>query len=161
LSKIEYQAFGYKNSHKNCSYVIVSNFEKLRFFIDDKTEFIEFNLFQLSENEFEIMYLCLAFENIKNHVPKQIKEQSITQEKDITERLYKDYTNFRNAVFQNLQDQNPQYDVLLLFKKTQKLLDRFLFIFFAEDRYLLPTNSIRSINQHWKNFSGWNEYRPL
>ena len=46
LSKVEYQAFGYKNSHKNCSYVVVSNFEKLRFFIDDKTEFQEFNLFQ-------------------------------------------------------------------------------------------------------------------
>ncbi|MDH4474141.1 MAG: TaqI-like C-terminal specificity domain-containing protein [Fluviicola sp.] len=46
---------------------------------------------------------------------------------------------------------NPEYDKLLLFKKTQKLLDRFLFIFFAEDRLLLPTNLIRRINLEWKN----------
>ena len=46
---------------------------------------------------------------------------------------------------------NPQHDKLLLFKKTQKLLDRFLFIFFAEDRLLLPTNLIRRINKEWEN----------
>jgi hypothetical protein len=46
---------------------------------------------------------------------------------------------------------NPQYDKLVLFKKTQKLLDRFLFIFFAEDRLLLPTNLIFRINKEWEN----------
>ena len=45
--------------------------------------------------------------------------------------------------------QNSQHDKLTLFKKTQKLLDRFLFIFFAEDRLLLPPNSIREIVNQW------------
>ena len=31
LNKIEIQAFGYKNNQKECTYVITSNFEKLRF----------------------------------------------------------------------------------------------------------------------------------
>ena len=31
LSKIEDQAFGYKNNQENCKYVITSKFEKLRF----------------------------------------------------------------------------------------------------------------------------------
>ena len=45
---------------------------------------------------------------------------------------------------------NPGYDPLELFKKSQKLLDRFLFIFFAEDRSLLPTNLIFRINKEWQ-----------
>ena len=51
---------------------------------------------------------------------------------------------------QNLVQLNPQYDVLTLFKKSQKLLDRFLFLFFAEDRNLLPPNSVRLILNDWR-----------
>ena len=55
-----------------------------------------------------------------------------------------------------------EYDKLTLFKKTQKLLDRFLFIFFAEDRLLLPPNSIRSIVNQWTDLRDkYDEYFPL
>jgi hypothetical protein len=47
LGKIEVQAFGYKNNQPKCTYVITSNFEKLRFYIDNAIEHIEFNLFTL------------------------------------------------------------------------------------------------------------------
>jgi type I restriction-modification system DNA methylase subunit len=50
---------------------------------------------------------------------------------------------------------------LLLYKKTQKLLDRFLFILFAEDRLLLPPNSIREIIKQWERFKEEDEYFPL
>ena len=38
LNKIEVQAFGYKNNQKDCVYVVTSNFEKLRFYIDNAIE---------------------------------------------------------------------------------------------------------------------------
>ncbi|MDO9154221.1 MAG: type I restriction enzyme HsdR N-terminal domain-containing protein [Paludibacter sp.] len=38
LQKIEEQAFAYKNNQKDCTYVITSNFEKLRFYIDNAIE---------------------------------------------------------------------------------------------------------------------------
>ena len=150
LNKIEVQAFGYKNNQPDCVYVITSNFEKVRFYIDNATEYIEFNLFTLSEKEFELMYLCLAFENITNDVPKKLKEQSVSQEKDITKKLYTDYSLFKRELHQDLVNQNPEFDALELFQKSQKLLDRFLFIFFAEDRNLLPTNLIFRINKEWR-----------
>lgn len=150
LNKIEVQAFGYKNNQPDCVYVITSNFEKVRFYIDNATEYIEFNLFTLSEKEFELLYLCLAFENITNDVPKKLKEQSVSQEKDITKKLYTDYSLFKRELHQDLVKQNPEFDALELFQKSQKLLDRFLFIFFAEDRNLLPTNLIFRINKEWR-----------
>jgi len=151
LSKIEKQAFGYKNNQPECVYVITSNFEKLRFYIENSVDFIEFNLFNLTKEEFKILFVCLAFENIKANVPKHLKDESVSNENKITKQLYKDYSDFKRALFNNLVEKNPEIDKLLLFKKTQKLLDRFLFIFFAEDRHLVPTNLIRRINLEWEN----------
>ncbi|MBN1463666.1 MAG: Eco57I restriction-modification methylase domain-containing protein [Paludibacteraceae bacterium] len=161
LSKVETQAFGYKNNQKDCVYVITSNFEKLRFYIDNAIEHLEFNLFTLTEKEFEILYLCLAFENIEKGLAKKIKDESVSQEDKITKELYKDYSVFKRELYQDLVAKNPQYPSLELFKKSQKLLDRFLFLFFAEDRQLLPPNSIRLILEQWKKLCDLDEYTSL
>lgn len=162
LGRIEVQAFGYKNNQPGCVYVITSNFEKLRFYIDNAVDFEEFNLFQLSRERFHVLWLCLSAEQLLAGKPKQLKEESLSQEEQITKQLYKDYSLFRNEVFQNIVDNNPQYDKLTLFKETQKLLDRFLFIFFAEDRLLLPPNSILAIVEQWKDLRDkYDAYTPL
>ena len=59
LSKIEKQAFGYKNQHRDACYVIISNFEKLRFYIDNAVDYREWNLFTMTEQEFRELYLCI------------------------------------------------------------------------------------------------------
>jgi type I restriction-modification system DNA methylase subunit len=161
LGKIEVQAFGYKNNQPDCIYVITSNFEKLRFYIDNATEFLEFNLFQLTENEFKLLYSCLAYDSIENDVPKKLKEQSLGKEKDITKALYTDYSQFKRELHHDLVIQNPDVSSLELFKKSQKLLDRFLFLFFAEDRQLLPPNSVRLILNDWRDLQERDENVPL
>lgn len=161
LDKVSNQAFGYKHKHKNCTYVITSNFEKLRFYINDATDFEEFNLFTLTQQRFAVLYLCLQQKNLLANLPLQIKQQSITQEENVTKQLYADYSVFKRKLFQNIAEQNTQHDKLLLFKKTQKLLDRFLFIFFAEDRLLLPPNSVREILSQWEQLKELDNYVPL
>ena len=162
LDKIETQAFGYKNHHPKCFYVITSNFEKLRFYIQNAVDHIDFDLFNLTREEFSLMWLCLAKDNLLNGLPQKIKESSLLQEENITKKLYADYSKFREAIYNNLVKNNPETDKLLLFKKTQKLLDRFLFIFFAEDRLLLPPNSISEIVKQWTTLKDeLDEYVPL
>jgi type I restriction-modification system DNA methylase subunit len=161
LSKVETQAFGYKNNQSGCTYVITSNFEKLRFYIDNAIEHQAFNLFELSETEFSLLYLCLAYDNISRDLPKKIKNDSHNQEEITTKQLYKDYSLFKRELFNNLVEFNPKFEPLLLFKKSQKLLDRFLFLFFAEDRHLLPPNSVRMILKQWKQLQEMDAYTPL
>lgn len=161
LSKIESQAFGYKNNQEGCKYVITSNFEKLRFYIDNAIEHLEFNLFTLTRDEFNILYLCLGYENVAADIPEKIKKESVSQEDTITKKLYKDYSIFKRELFQSLVAQNPEFDQLELFKKSQKLLDRLLFLFFGEDRGLLPPNSVRLILQQWNKLKDLDEYVPL
>jgi len=150
LSKIETQAFSYLHNHKGCTYVITSNFEKLRFYISDATDWQEFNLFQLTEADFSLLYLCLHRDSLLADVPLLVKQQSLAQEDAITKKLYADYSRFKMALFEDLSARNPELDRLELFRKTQKLLDRFLFILFAEDRLLLPPNFIVKIVEDWK-----------
>jgi type I restriction-modification system DNA methylase subunit len=161
LGRIETQAFGYKNNQPDCVYVITSNFEKLRFYIDNAIDNIEFNLFTLTFKEFELLWLCLAFENIERNLPKRIKDESVSQEDVITKNLYNDYSRFKRELHQNLVALNPQYDALTLFRKSQKLLDRFLFLFFAEDRQLLPPNSVRLILDDWRDLQDRDVQIPL
>ena len=155
FNEIQKQAFGYKNNHPNCRYVVSSNFQKLRFYIDDATKFEEFDLFKLNKEDFKLLWVCLAKDNLFDGVAKKLKSESILEEESITKKLYKDYSEFRKEIFNNLVESNPEIDKLTLFKKTQKLLDRFLFIFFAEDRGLVPTNSISKIIDQWEDsFTG-------
>jgi len=144
------QAFNYKNNQPGCKYVITSNFHYIRLYIDNATEYEEFNLFDLPVERFRVFYLLLSQESIINHLPEKLKQETRYHEEQITEKLYKDYRAFKDRIFDFLVSGNPQYDKLTLFKKSQKLLDRFLFVLFAEDSGLIPPNAISKIIEQWK-----------
>ena len=161
LSKIEAQAFGYKNQHVDARLVIISNFEKLRLYIDNAVDYSEWNLFSLTEDDFHEMYLCLAWPQVKAGIALQMKTESVSAEDQITKALYNDYSEFKRVLFADIVEHNSSYDKLLLFKKTQKLLDRLLFIFFAEDCGLLPPNSMVQIIDQWEKLNDLDEYQPF
>ncbi|MDR0327265.1 MAG: Eco57I restriction-modification methylase domain-containing protein [Planctomycetaceae bacterium] len=142
LGRIQDQAFGYKNHHKNAIYVATTNFEKLRFYIDYAGEYLEWNLFTLDKEAFGSLWVCLAWDSIQYDVPKRLKTESIAREEEITKDFYAHYKQCKNDLFNNLLENNPDRDKLTLFMQAQKLLDRTLFIRFAEDRGLLPPNTI-------------------
>ncbi len=168
LSKIESQAFGYKSKHKGTRIVVISNFEKLRLYIDNAVEFREWDLFKLTEEDFRELYLCLAWDQVSRDVVLQMKDESVSTEDQITKALYKDYSQFKRVLFADILKQNPTPEgkdekdwQLLLFKKTQKLLDRLLFIFFAEDCGLLPPNSMVQIIDQWEQLKDMDAYVPF
>src|SRR6056297_21551 len=189
LESIRRQAFDYKANQKGCVYVITSNFEKLRFYINDATEFEEFNLFELSADRFKLFYLCLYKDHLLNNTPLAIKESSLVEEEKITKRFYADYSLFKRELYRDLVKRNAktlknlrsdelhQISIgaiaatefvrleknvkLTLFKKSQKLIDRFLFIFFAEDRGLLPPNFTVRILEDWRKLENMDTDIPL
>ena len=166
LSHVERQAFGYKSQHRDTRYVVISNFEKLRFYIDNAVEHIEWNLFTLSEEEFKQLYFCLSWGTLSQDLPLKAKAESVSSEDQITQQLYRDYSAFKREIFadivaHNTNEETPKEQVLLLFKKTQKLLDRLLFIFFAEDCGLLPPNSMVMILDQWQQLKELDEEVPL
>ncbi len=150
IESITNQAFNYKHNQPNCRFVITSNFHYLRLYIDNSTEFEEFNLFELTETDFKRFYLFLNKDNIINNITLKLKDETKFHEESITEKFYRDYKQFKDKIFENLIENNPQFDKLTLYKKSQKLLDRFLFIWFAEDCGLVPPNAISRIIDQWR-----------
>ena len=97
------------------------------------------------------LWLCLSYDSISSNKPLKINKESLVSEEKITKELYKDYSEFRLKLFTDLKENNPQVIPEILLQKTQKLLDRMLFILFCEDRGLLPSNSITEIINYWDN----------
>ena len=168
LSKVEPQAFNYKSQHTDARYVVISNFEKLRLYIDNAVEYREWDLFRMTHDDFRELFLCLAWPQVERGVALQMKQESVSSEDQITKALYKDYSQFKRVLFADILKLNPTPEgkdekewQLLLFKKTQKLLDRLLFIFFAEDCGLLPPNSMVQIIDQWESLKEMDEYRPF
>ncbi|MDY4132514.1 Eco57I restriction-modification methylase domain-containing protein [Treponema sp.] len=185
LDKVAFQAFSYKNFHNECNYVIVSNFERLRIYVETQIEFEEFNLFTLNFERFCILYLLLELNQLKADIPLKLKHETLSEEKQITDNFYADYSTFKRLLFEDLCENNLQSEEchadsenrhaelvsasgddgkinkLLLFKKTQKLLDRILFILFCEDRNLLPPNSIAGIISDYQKLKEMGYGQPL
>lgn len=177
LDKIETQAFNYHASHSNSKYIIISNFDELRFYVDKKTAYEKFNLFTLNYEEFKKLHLLISYESIKDDVPLKLKEKTNSFEQDISKKLYKDFSNFRTLLFENLVKNNLGNEALAssllngealnhqtLLRLTQKLCDRIIFILFAEDRDLLRPNMIKEIreefiNQKFTNYTLYDIYK--
>jgi len=144
LYSVEGQAFNYHASHSNSKYIIISNFDELRFYIDKKTAYETFNLFSLSYEDFKTLHLLLSYESIKEDIPLKLKEKSSRFEQTISKELYRDFSQFRSHLFENIVKNNDM-DRSLLLRLTQKLCDRIVFILFAEDRELLKKETIKEI----------------
>ncbi|MCX6582610.1 MAG: N-6 DNA methylase [Candidatus Aminicenantes bacterium] len=87
-------------------------------------------------------------------------------EQTISKQFYSQYKAMRVELFEHLKLHNPGKDPLLLITKTQKLLDRFIFVCFCEDANLLPSYTLRKIkdiltnafdfepDKLWRQFKG-------
>ena len=150
LSPVD-QAFRYFISHENAKYVVVSNFNELRFYIGNKTTFEKFDLFTASFEEFKKLHLLLSFESISTDLPLKLKEKFATHEREISNKFYKDFSAFRLTLFKNICKNNTSIDKNRLLSLTQKLCDRFVFILFAEDRGLLRLRTIAEIKDKFQN----------
>ncbi|RXI27336.1 hypothetical protein CRU89_06410 [Aliarcobacter trophiarum] len=164
LDRVQQQAFYYLSQHQTAKYVIISNFDEIRFYIEKSTSYESFSLFNLTYEEFSKLHLILSYENIKDEIALKIKDKSNLFEQNISKKLYKDFSNFRTLLFDNLVKNNKTLDKQTLLRLTQKLCDRIIFILFAEDRALLRTNTIKEIreefiNQKFTNYTLYDIYK--
>lgn len=169
------QAFQYLYKFADCDWVIVSNFRYTRLYHKSKgqTAYEEFDILKLNEEkEFKRFYFCLCRENLINEQANSpmdlLIKQSGVADVDITKEFYSDFKKVRKILFEHIVENNPDYDKKLLLEKTQKLLDRFIFIFFCEDTAgLLPHNTVENIYKNAKNSYSmsqcriWDEFRGL
>ena len=154
------QAFNYAPKYgKNCQWVIVSNFKETRLYrSNDMTEYEVFFLENLKDDlEFQKFVYILSFEALVGTTNKKSKALELSQEYqknqiEIEKKFYNEYRNIRLHIFENMKENNPETDENTLLEKVQKLLDRFLFICFCEDKGLLEKDFFNTILKKGKDF---------
>ncbi|MDA3054000.1 MULTISPECIES: Eco57I restriction-modification methylase domain-containing protein [unclassified Campylobacter] len=151
LDKIENQAFNYHNSNSKSRYIIISNFDEIRLYIDKKTAYEKFSLFAMTRDEFELFHQIFCFENINSFKTIDLRDKSENSDREISKRLYNDFAEFRLKLFENAVQENPQISPKEILSLVQKLCDRIIFVLFAEDYGLLKSNFVADINTEWQN----------
>lgn len=154
LEKVVSQAFHYHRNHEQSKYIIISNFNELRFYIDKQTAYEEFNLFTMNKDEFRRFYLILNYQSILHDLPIKLKQQTDNADNDISKKLYADFSAFRLQLFENAKQNNPNISQKKLLRFIQKFCDRIIFILFAEDKGLLNPNTIAEIGQKHTQIKG-------
>jgi len=129
------QAFRYKNEKPTCRYVIISNFKQLDIYCDSSD--VAYSVDMTKSENYTTLYALLNQKSLENNEIARLKKSSKSQEQ-ITKEVYKEYSDFRLKLLNNLIENNKELSRESIFECANILLDRFMFILFAEDRNLIP-----------------------
>jgi hypothetical protein len=88
-------------------------------------------------------------------------QESEQQDKEITRALYSEYQTMRWDSIISLAEANPGLTALAIIDPAQTLLDRILFIAFAEDNGLLPAHTFTTYALDNATHSAWDNLKAL
>lgn len=160
------QAWEYANNNVGSKWVLVSNYLEIRLYsyAEGRTVYESFDLRKLHEpEEFARIQLLLSAESLLSGKTQELLAESKRENKDITNRLYEDYKSLRASLIGEVRREKPEMDPLEAIRLGQKILDRVLFVAFAEDNGLLPpkilekafeTQNVFAPAPVWENFKG-------
>lgn len=160
------QAWEYASDNVGTKWVLVSNYLEIRLYsyADGRQFYDSFDLAKLHEPaEYQRFMLLLSAANLLSGQTLAILEESRKEDRDITARLYADYRTLRSDLIGAVRTTLPDGDPLEVIGLGQTILDRVLFIAFAEDNGLLPDDSLLNAFQHrdpynpkpvWQTFLG-------
>jgi type I restriction-modification system DNA methylase subunit len=139
------QAWDYAMDAPGAKWVLVSNMKELRLYAfgHGRQLYESFDLKRIDEpSEFARLRLLMDPVQLLGGRTAALLEQSAQADRNITNQLYSDYKALRSRLMSFVADQRPQIGVEARIRLVQTLLDRILFIAFAEDKALLPPRSL-------------------
>lgn len=154
------QAFSYSSKFDRCDWIIVSNFKEIRLYNKERGQgyYESFEVLNLNdEKEFKRFYFCLCKQNLldknRNSLLDNLVKDTSKNEEEISKDFYKDFKALRKSLFEHICENNPNVDKKCLLEKTQKLLDRLVFVMFCEDSTigLLPPFTLKNYCETGKN----------
>lgn len=160
------QAWEYAMNARGVKWVLVSNMIELRLygFGEGTTAYEAFQLDRLTDpDEYARFMLLLSADSLLSGRTLDLLKQSRAEDRDITDNLYHDYKALRLKLIGAVQAADPAIAPLDAIAVAQKILDRVLFIAFAEDTGLLPDNTLSQAfvtrdpynpRPVWDNFRG-------
>jgi len=150
------QGFRYKTQYRRCSFVIVSNFAEIRLYNDNQLDFESWTLQDLVDRRhdfarFKAFYWLLNADNLPrlngySKTEALLSDIRVSQD-EVGAKFYREYSAARLNLLKSLHQNNEvvRGDLELGIAKAQKIIDRVVFAAFAEDRGLLPDNTLQRV----------------
>ena len=160
------QAWEYAIDAPGAKWVLVSNCLEIRLygFGRGRDAFERFELGRLDEEaEQNRLWLILASANLLGGGTERLLRETDTAYRDITGKLYVEYNDLRKRLVGFLADGEPALPIGKAIEIAQKLLDRILFIAFAQRTELMADRLLERAAKEknsfapqplWKNFLG-------
>jgi type I restriction-modification system DNA methylase subunit len=150
------QGFKYKTQYRNCPFVVVSNFYESRLYHDNQLDYELWTLDDLVNPEddyllFKTWYTLLRKDHLVPTSGQSKTEQLLSdirvEQENIGKKFYKVYKEARIELIRDIYRRNSSVrsNIDIGIQKAQKIIDRIVFAAFAEDRGLLPDNTLHRV----------------
>lgn len=161
------QVWEYAVDAKGAKWALLSNFREIRLYAVGygRKDYERFDLAKPGDiDNFKKMMLLLSADNLLGGTTAALLSESEVVEKEVTDALYLDYRNLRMNLVSSISAANPKVPMLQVVNYSQTILDRILFIAFAEDRGLLPKETLKKTYEASNPYAPqpvWNNFRGL
>ena len=158
------QARNYASLEPTCQFYLVTNMKEWRLYAKNSSpdRYERWFLSQLHEPEHYWRFTALLSEDaILTGKTLRWLQESEQHDKEITRALYSEYQKMRWNSIISLAEANPQLTALEIIDPAQTLLDRILFIAFAEDNGLLAKNTFKNYTANDVIHSSWDNLKAL
>ena len=170
------QGFKYKTQYRNCPFVVVSNFWEFRLYHDNQLDYELWTLDDLVDPsddylKFKTFYTLLHSDNLTTPKGASKTEGWLSdirfEQEEIGKKFYKVYREARLELLRDIYRHNEDVrtDINMGIEKAQKIIDRIVFACFAEDRGLLPDDTLKRVIQAADNstFGGslWSTFKAF
>ena len=142
------QVTNYASIKEETRWAFVSNYNEFRLFNPSYREkYISFKFKQLTDPEILKKFLLIfsKFSLIEKDIPQTLLKETKLIERELEDEFYKLFSETRLMLIEELKNSSESIDNLEAIRLSQLILNRYIFLCFAEDLKLIPPETTSDI----------------
>ena len=164
------QVTNYASIKEETQWAFVSNYNEFRLFNPSYREkYISFKFKQLSDPEVLKKFLLIfsKFSLIEKDIPQTLLEETKIIERELEDEFYKLFSETRLMLIKELEHSSEDIDRIEAIRFAQLILNRFIFLCFAEDLRLIPSETTADViltpikHKNLFDFTMWDRLNEL
>ncbi|WP_458404459.1 Eco57I restriction-modification methylase domain-containing protein [Methanobrevibacter sp.] len=142
------QVTNYASIKEDTQWAFVSNYNEFRLFNPSYREkYISFKFTQLTDPDVLKKFLLIfsKFSLIEKDIPQTLLKETRIIERDLEDEFYKLFSETRLMLIKELEYSSDEIDRIEAIRLAQLILNRFIFLCFAEDLRLIPSETTADV----------------
>ena len=164
------QATNYASIKEDTQWAFVSNYNEFRLFNPTYREkYISFKFKQLTDESILKKFLLIfsKFSLIDKDIPQTLLNETKIIERELEDEFYQLFSETRLMLIKELENSDAHIDRIEAIRLSQLILNRFIFLCFAEDLRLIPLETTADIiltpikHNNLSRYTMWNRINEL